>query len=117
MPPAVVMPEASLPRQPDDEVLTPAQLEKISLFAQLSRKPSFAKLPGTIVLRRFRAGQEIVRQGAAGWTAFYILKRSDVLELRRAQQAAAQRQLALGPGAQASPQWRERLEARLASLD
>ena len=82
--PLVVNPPPTITAQAGDEVLTPTQLEKLSLFAQLGKKPSFAKLPGTTVLRRFRKGDVIVRQGAAGWTAFYILKGEDVLQLRRA---------------------------------
>ena len=78
----VANPTAELPIRADDEILTPSQLERISFFAQLSKKPSFKKLPGTVVLRRFRRGEVIVRQGSAGWTAFYILKSQDVLELR-----------------------------------
>jgi Fe-S-cluster-containing hydrogenase component 2/CRP-like cAMP-binding protein len=55
---------------------------KMSLFAGL--KPDvFEKFPGTGIVRRYRKGEVICRQGDAGWTAFYILSSEDALELIR----------------------------------
>jgi Fe-S-cluster-containing hydrogenase component 2/CRP-like cAMP-binding protein len=75
----LLMPKAELERRASDVTLTDEQLLKIGLFAKLKRKPSLDKFPGAIVLRRFRKGEVIFRQGEAGWTAFYILTSEDVL--------------------------------------
>src|SRR5262245_4622506 len=80
-----VMPEARLEARPTDLKLTDDLIQKISLFAQLKRKPSLDKFPGTLVLRRFRRGDVICRQGDAGWTAFYILSTEDLLALSQCQ--------------------------------
>ncbi|HUY31930.1 MAG TPA: cyclic nucleotide-binding domain-containing protein [Pirellulales bacterium] len=85
MPPIVVNPEVSLPPRPGDEYLPLEQLGHISLFESLKRMPSVEKYPGTVVLRRYRPGETIVRQGDAGWTAFYILTAADVVALRDGQ--------------------------------
>src|SRR5262245_33650557 len=44
--------------------------------------PSLDKFPGTVTLRRYRKGEVICQHGEAGWTAFYLLSRKDVEELR-----------------------------------
>ncbi|HEX7449482.1 MAG TPA: cyclic nucleotide-binding domain-containing protein [Pirellulales bacterium] len=85
MPPAIVNPEASLDARPGDEVLGQAELERLSLFANLRKRPSFDKFPGAVLLRQYRRGEVIVRQGDAGWTAFYVLTRADLIALREAQ--------------------------------
>jgi CRP-like cAMP-binding protein/Fe-S-cluster-containing dehydrogenase component len=82
-------PEATLDARPGDESLTPSELKALSLFADLKRSPTFEKFPGAIVLRRYVRGDVIVRQGEAGWTAFYILTRDDLLKLRGGQLAQA----------------------------
>jgi Fe-S-cluster-containing hydrogenase component 2 len=79
-----VMPPAQLETRPTDVKVTDDLLLKISLFAQLKRKPSLDKFPGSLVLRRFRKGDVICRQGEAGWTAFYILTTEDAFELCQA---------------------------------
>jgi CRP-like cAMP-binding protein len=84
-----VMPQARLESRPTDVPFTDAILPKISLFAQLKRKPSLDKFPGTLAVRRYRKGEVICRQGEAGWTAFYCLSTEDVLALREAQLEAA----------------------------
>lgn len=93
MPPAVVNPEASLESRPGDESLAQAELERLSLFANLRKKPSFDKFPGAVLLRRYRRGEVIVRQGDAGWTAFYVLTTADLLALRQAQLAKIKTEL------------------------
>jgi CRP-like cAMP-binding protein len=85
MPEVVVRPSAQLRPRPGDEELTIQQVEQISLFKGLSRRPDLGKLPGTVILRHFRKGEVICRQGEPGWTAFYILKSEDLLELRESQ--------------------------------
>src|ERR1700733_5173473 len=79
-----VMPEAQLEARASDIKVTDELLLQISLFAQLKRKPSLDKFPGSLVLRRYKKGDVICRQGDAGWTAFYILTAEDVFELFRA---------------------------------
>jgi Fe-S-cluster-containing hydrogenase component 2/CRP-like cAMP-binding protein len=58
---------------------------QLSLFAQLKRKVSLDKFPGYSVVRRFRKGDVICRQGEPGWTAFYILTPDDTLAVLRHQ--------------------------------
>lgn len=79
-----VMPEAALERRRSDLRVSDDQLLKISLFSQLKRKPSLDKYPGTFVVRKYKKGEVICRQGEAGWTAFYPLTTEDVLMLRLA---------------------------------
>jgi len=85
MPPIVLKPPAAPTPREGDEELTIPQVEQISLFKELSSAPKLQSLPGTVILRRFKPGDVICRQGEPGWTAFYILKAEDLLELRRAQ--------------------------------
>src|SRR6266436_3859596 len=75
------MPEAELRSRPSDVELTDEQFLKIGLFAQLKRKPTLEKFPGAMVLRRYRQGEVIFRQGEAGWTALYILTSEDLLAI------------------------------------
>src|SRR5438477_4171402 len=76
-----LMPRAELEPRDSDVKLTDEQFLKIALFARLKRKPSLDKFPGAMVLRRYRKGEAIFRQGEAGWTAFYILTSEDLLEV------------------------------------
>src|SRR5438309_11853675 len=85
MPPIVLKPPAAPTPREGDEELTIPQVEQISLFKELSSAPKLQSLPGTVILRRFKPGDVICRQAEPGWTAFYILKAEDLLELRRAQ--------------------------------
>src|SRR5437870_12121119 len=80
-----LMPPARLEATSSDIQYTDELLAKLSLFAQLKRKPTLDRFPGTLVIRRYRPGDVVVRQGEPGWTAFYILTFEDVLELRRSQ--------------------------------
>jgi CRP-like cAMP-binding protein len=116
MPPITVNPDVVLADRPGDELLTPAQLEQISLFAQLKTRPSLQRFPGAVVLRRYRQGEVIVRQGEAGATAFYILTSEDLLQLRRSQLEAV-RQRAEQPQEGTSSAWRARLGQRLEYLE
>jgi hypothetical protein len=80
-----VMPKATLePRSTDVEV-PDELLQQISLFAKMKRKPSLDKFPGAYIVRKFRKGEIICRQGEAGWTAFFPLTSEDVLRLRLTQ--------------------------------
>jgi Fe-S-cluster-containing hydrogenase component 2/CRP-like cAMP-binding protein len=62
-----------------DVSLPDKQMAQLSLFAQLKRKVSLDKFPGYTVVRRFREGDVICRQGEPGWTAFYILSPEDTV--------------------------------------
>lgn len=84
-----LMPEVELPRRDSDVKLTDDQFLKIGLFAKLKRKPSLDKFPGAMVLRRFKKGEVIFRQGEAGWTAFYILTSEDLLAVEGVEEQAA----------------------------
>src|SRR5947209_16118477 len=85
MPPIVLKPPASPRPRPGDEELTIPQVEQISLFKELSSAPKLQSLPGTVILRHYAKGDIICRQGEPGWTAYYVLKTEDLLELRRGQ--------------------------------
>ncbi|MBI5759508.1 MAG: cyclic nucleotide-binding domain-containing protein [Planctomycetales bacterium] len=74
--------------RPGDERLTAEELAACSLFTGLKKLPPFKKLPGSVVLRRFRAGEVVCEQGEAGATAFYILRPDDIVRLRESQFAA-----------------------------
>jgi CRP-like cAMP-binding protein len=86
----VMNPPAELePRDSDVRIDAAERFLKFSLFARLAKKPTVDKFPGTLVLRRFRRGEVICRQGESGWTAFYLLTTQDVLDLRKEQLQAA----------------------------
>ena len=68
-----LMPRAQLEPRDGDVQLTEDEFLQLSLFAQLKRKPSLDKFPGALILRHYRKGELIFRQGEAGWTAYYIL--------------------------------------------
>lgn len=87
-----LMPRAQLEPREGDVRLTDDEFLQLSLFAQLKRKPSLDKFPGAMVLRHFRKGELVFRQGEAGWTAFYILTSEDVLALRKRQLEAGVRE-------------------------
>jgi CRP-like cAMP-binding protein/Fe-S-cluster-containing hydrogenase component 2 len=79
-----LMPKAELEPRDTDVQLSDEQLLKIGLFTRLKRKPSLDKFPGAMVLRRYRKGEVLFRQGEAGWTAFYILTSEDLLAIEAA---------------------------------
>jgi CRP-like cAMP-binding protein/Fe-S-cluster-containing hydrogenase component 2 len=87
-----LMPKAELEPRESDVSLTDEQFLKIGLFAQLKRKPSLDKFPGAMVLRRYRKGEVIFRQGEAGWTAFYTLTSEDLLAIEGKEQQPAPEQ-------------------------
>ncbi|MBL8797023.1 MAG: 4Fe-4S binding protein [Planctomycetia bacterium] len=84
-----VMPEAQLPARSTDIRASSEQLLKVSFFNQLKRKPSLEKFPGAVLIRHYRKGEVIFRQGEAGWTAFYALTSEDLLTLKLTQFYAA----------------------------
>lgn len=86
----VVNPEADLAARAGDERLGGELLEKLQLFATLKKKPSFEKFPNSVVLRHYRPGEIVCRQGDAGASAYYILTVEDLLALGRPPSAADQ---------------------------
>jgi Fe-S-cluster-containing hydrogenase component 2 len=79
--------------RPGDAELTLPQILGISLFKDLSPR-AHSRLrgkggQGAVVLRRYQAGEVICRQGAPGWTAFYLIEIDDLLRLRESQHTAA----------------------------
>ena len=49
--------------QIQDELLTADELAELSLLEELKKTPSFARFPGTTVLRKCEKGRVLVRQG------------------------------------------------------
>jgi hypothetical protein len=92
----VVNPTAELPPRASDVPLTLDQLGSLTVFAAIKKAPSFAKFPGSYVLRHYQAGEAICYQGQAGWSAFYMLPDEDLaaLGLASGPPAPGQRRLA-----------------------
>jgi Fe-S-cluster-containing hydrogenase component 2 len=84
-----VNPEARLESRPSDVRMTLEQYLQISLFDQLKNKIKENKWPGAMVVRRYRKGEVVSRQGEPGWTAFYILKTEDMYRLGLSQMQTA----------------------------
>ncbi|MEO8496598.1 MAG: hypothetical protein ABI614_16140, partial [Planctomycetota bacterium] len=75
-------PEAELAPRAGDEILHSDELLQFELFANLKKPISVEKFPGSIVLRRFRKGAVICRQGDRGHSAFYVVRSNDMQKLR-----------------------------------
>ncbi len=81
-----------LESRPDDELLTPEELLSISIFEGV-KPTNLERFPGVVRLRRYKAGETVCKQGAAGWTAFYILTSEDFLAMREKQGRLSAEQL------------------------
>src|SRR5262249_22977176 len=69
----------------DSDVRIPALLlPKIPPFFELKTMANLFNFPGSVILRRFRKGDVVCRQGEAGWTAFYIPKANEIQAIREA---------------------------------
>ena len=79
-----VKPPARLDPHDDDFDLPPVLYLECGVFKRLKMKPSTDKFPGTLLLRKYRAGEALCRQGDPGWTAFAILTAEDIVALRAA---------------------------------
>jgi CRP-like cAMP-binding protein len=84
-----VNPEARLESRPSDVKINLDQYLEISLFDQLKNKIKENKWPGAMVVRRYRKGEVVCRQGEPGWTAFYILTTEDQYKFGLSQLRAA----------------------------
>jgi Fe-S-cluster-containing dehydrogenase component/CRP-like cAMP-binding protein len=63
--------------------ITYEQLKSISIFKDVRyERVDLRALPGTIVLRRFQAGEDICLQDDPGYTAFYVLTAKEIDELK-----------------------------------
>src|SRR2546430_9353929 len=72
-------------------------LPKIPPFSALKAMTRLGNFPGAVILRRFRAGEVICRQGDPGWTAFYIPTSAELAAIRESpatQSAVARDELA-----------------------
>src|SRR5262245_61609689 len=85
-------PRAGLEAHDSDIHLSPRQYLKLSLFSQLKKAPSLERFPGALVVRRYRKGEELFRQGEAGWTAFYILTADDAVAMQTMRLEVARKQ-------------------------
>ncbi len=94
-PRAVIKPPARLePRNESERVISDAQdgdgrdityeqLKTISIFKDVKyERVDLRALPGTIVLRRFQAGEDICLQDDPGYTAFYVLTAKEIGDLK-----------------------------------
>jgi Fe-S-cluster-containing hydrogenase component 2/CRP-like cAMP-binding protein len=69
----------------DSDVAIPDLLfPKIPPFSDLKSTAKLANFPGAVILRRFRKGEVICRQGDPGWTAFYIPTSGELEAVREA---------------------------------
>jgi len=64
--PEVVKAVIDLDPRPDDESLDEASVAQLELFQGLKKMAPIKKNPGAMILRRFRAGATICRQGERG---------------------------------------------------
>lgn len=76
--------EAELASRASDEYLSPEELLNISVFEGV-KAANLQRYPGAVVLRKYRAGEMVCRQGEPGWTAFYLLPSRDLLTIRESQ--------------------------------
>src|SRR6266478_5795603 len=87
-PPARLEPRNSQERRVSDAQaaggsdITYEQLKTISIFKDVKyERVDLRALPGTIVLRRYAAGEDICLQDDPGYTAFYVLTAKEISDL------------------------------------
>src|SRR5579862_5395565 len=88
-PPARLEPRNEFERRVSDAQasgeITYEQLKTISIFKDVKyERIDLRALPGTIVLRRFTAGEDICVQDNPGYTAFYVLTAKEITDLKLA---------------------------------
>src|SRR3954462_9388360 len=81
---------AELGPRPGDVAIPDLLFPKIPPFSQLKSTAKLANFPGAVILRRFRKGEVICRQGDPGWTAFYIPTSAELAAIREAPAAQAE---------------------------
>jgi Fe-S-cluster-containing hydrogenase component 2 len=82
--PGMSVPVAPLAAGDADVLLTDELLAQLSLLAPLQRRPALYRFRGSVALRRYRAGEAVIRQGERGRSAFYVLTADDTLALLNA---------------------------------
>ncbi len=103
--PIEVHPPVTLDPHEGDVELSPNQLRDLSLFRLVerpARMPKFEEHPRAVLLRHYRAGEEIWRQGEAGFTAFYILTPDDLAKLETSHESMRGRWSAPNAGAESA---------------
>ncbi len=68
-----------------DESLDKESLASLELIQRLKRTPPVDRYPGSMVLRVFKKGAVVCRQGETGHSAFYLPTTDDLLRLRTCQ--------------------------------
>jgi Fe-S-cluster-containing dehydrogenase component/CRP-like cAMP-binding protein len=87
-PPARLEPRNSWERRVSDartggDEISYEQLKSVSIFKDVKyERVDLRALPGTIVLRRFLAGEEICVEDDPGYTAFYVLTAKEIADLQ-----------------------------------
>src|ERR1051325_4449457 len=67
----------------NEQEITYEQLKTISIFKDVKyERVDLRALPGTIVLRRFSAGEDICVEDDPGYTAFYVLTAKEIADLK-----------------------------------
>ena len=90
-------PTAELAPRAGDELLRSEELQQFELFASLKKPVSVEKFPGSIVLRRFRKGDVVCRQGDHGHSAFYIVRGGDMLKLSELRASRGGKKISVDP--------------------
>lgn len=67
----------------NEKEITYEDLKKVSVFKDVRyERIDLRALPGTIVLRRYRAGEDICVEDDPGYTAFYVLTAQEIVDLK-----------------------------------
>src|SRR5262249_16272491 len=88
-PPARLEPRNPLERRVSDahhgaeQEITYEQLKAVSIFKDVKyERIDLPALPGTIVVRRFRSGEDICVEDEPGYTAYYVLTAQEIADLK-----------------------------------
>jgi len=77
----VVKSEIHLQARTGDNVIDARELRQFDLFRRMKNGVSIEKFPGSIILRRYAAGEVVFQQGQSGGTAFYIPSAEDLVRI------------------------------------
>ena len=78
----IVKSEIHLDVHRGDKPVNASLLSQFGLFRRMKKAIPVEKLPGSIVLRSYRSGNVVFRQGQAGGTAFYVPTAEDLVRLK-----------------------------------
>jgi Fe-S-cluster-containing hydrogenase component 2/CRP-like cAMP-binding protein len=79
--PMVVQAEVKLEPRLGDDLINAQELLAFEPFRVLKKQYSVGKLPGSVVLRKYRAGETIFLQGDGGGSAYYVPTADDLRQL------------------------------------